>query len=66
MWKERVTNIRAIRRLSCFLIILAHFVKVVLVELADETGKVAVFEVFWEDGFCEFFALSASSSVVGR
>jgi hypothetical protein len=32
-------------------------VKVVFIELADETGKVAVFEVFWEDGFGEFFAL---------
>jgi hypothetical protein len=32
-------------------------VKVVLVELADKTGKVAVLEVFWKDGFGKFFAL---------
>lgn len=56
-WGVKVTNIWPVRRLPCFLIILAHFVKVVFVELADETGKVAVFEVFWEDGFGEFFAL---------
>ena len=53
----KVTNIRPVRRLPCFFIVLAHFVKIVLVELADETGEVAVFEVFGEDGFGEFFAL---------
>lgn len=32
---------------------MANFVKAVHVELADEGGEVFVFEVFWEDFFCE-------------
>lgn len=35
-----------IRRLAVFLVILANLVEVVLVELAYETGKVAMLEVF--------------------
>ena len=35
-----------------------HFVKVVLVQLADEAGEVAVFEVFREHTSREFLALS--------
>lgn len=65
-WGVEVTNIRPVRRLPCFFIVLAHFVEVVLVELADETGKVAVFEVFGENGFGEFFALQHQQSAVGR
>lgn len=34
-----------------------HFVKVVLVQLADEAGEVAVFEVFREHASREFLAL---------
>lgn len=39
------------------LIIVSHFVKVVLVELAHKAGKVAVLEVFGEDVFGEFLIL---------
>lgn len=35
-----------------------HFVKIVLVQLADEAGEVAVFEVFRQDASREFLALS--------
>lgn len=35
-----------------------HFMKIVLVQLADEAGEVAVFEVFRQDASREFLALS--------
>lgn len=38
--------------------------EIVLVELADETGKVAMLEVFWQDGLGEFFALNSRSRSV--
>lgn len=38
-----------------------HFVKVVLVKLADEAGEVAVFEVFREHASRKFFALLRES-----
>lgn len=60
----KATNIGPVRRLPRFFIVLAHFVKVVFVELAYETGEVAVFEVFGEDGFGEFFALQHEVSLL--
>jgi len=36
---------------------MSDFVKVVLVQLSDETGKVAVFEVFRQDMFRELLVL---------
>ena len=36
---------------------MSHLVKVILVELSNEAGKVAVFEVFGKDGFGESFVL---------
>lgn len=39
------------------LVILSDFVEIVLVQLADETGKVAVLEVSGQDCFGKFFAL---------
>jgi hypothetical protein len=48
----------------------SHFVEVVLVELAHETGEVAVLEVLRQDVLGEFLVLRASSanapSVSGR
>ena len=41
----RSAYIRTIRRLPVFLVILANFVEIILVQLADETGKVAVLEM---------------------
>lgn len=32
--------------LPCILVVVSHFVEVVFVQLADEAGEVAVFEVF--------------------
>jgi len=34
-----------------------NLVEIILVELANEAGEVAVFEVLWEDGFCKSFIL---------
>lgn len=42
-----VTYPGAIGRLSVFFIIVPHLMEVVLVQLPNETRKVAVFEVFW-------------------
>lgn len=42
------TNPWSIWRLPILLVIVPHFVKVVLVELSDETGEIAVLEVFRE------------------
>ena len=39
--------ILAIRRLAAFFVVLSNLVEVVLVELAHETGKVAMLEVLW-------------------
>jgi hypothetical protein len=36
-----------IRGLTTLLVVLADLVEIVLVELAHETGKVAMLEVFW-------------------
>lgn len=51
------THPRPVRRLSILLVVVAHFVEVVLVELANKTGKVAVLEMLWQDVFGEFFIL---------
>ena len=36
---------------------MSYFVKIVFVQLADETGEIAVFEVLWKDVLCEFLVL---------
>lgn len=56
-WVWMVSYIRTIRRLSIFLVILANFVKVVFIQLPDETRKIAVLEMPGKNGLCEFFAL---------
>lgn len=35
--------------MSTLFVVVSHFVEIVLVELSDEAGKVAVLEMFWED-----------------
>ena len=47
----------AVWRLAVFLVIVADFVKIILVELANETGEVAVFEMFGQNVLGEFFVL---------
>lgn len=44
-------------RWSAIFIVLPDLVEVVLVELTDEAGKVAVLEVFREDGLGKLFVL---------
>lgn len=39
--------------------------KVVLVELADKTGKVVVLEVLWEDDLCKLIGLLDHECVAG-
>lgn len=51
------TDIWSIRWYSAFFIVLAHFVKVVLVQLPNKTGEVAVLEVFGKYRFGEFLVL---------
>ena len=53
----------AVRRSTAFLVVVSHFVEVVLVQLADETGEVAVLEVFRQDVFGEFLVLRARSAI---
>lgn len=43
----------AVRRLSCIFIVVAHFVEIVLVQLADKACEVAVFEMLRQDGLGE-------------
>lgn len=52
-----VAYIGTVWGLPILLVILTDFVKIVFVQLADETRKVAVFEMSWKDSFGEFFAL---------
>ena len=52
-----VAYIGTVWGLPILLVILTNFVEIVFIQLADETRKVAVFEMSWEDGFGEFFAL---------
>lgn len=40
--------------------------KVIFVQLSDETGKVAVLEVFREDELCEFLVLPLVSVTWGK
>lgn len=37
---------------------MSDFVEIILVQLANEAGEVAVLEVLWEDVFRELFVLS--------
>lgn len=52
-----VAYIGTVWGLSILLVILTNFVKIVLVQLADETREIAVLEMSWEDSLGEFFAL---------
>jgi len=51
------THTLTIWGLSTLLIVMPNLVEIILVELANEAGEVAVFEVLWEDGFCKSFVL---------
>ena len=59
----------AIRRSAALLIVVSHFVEVVLVQLAHETGEVAVLEVLRQNVLGEFLVLrkfSQCAFCVGR
>ena len=59
------TNTCSIGRMTAFFIVMSDLVEVIFVELANETSKIAVFEVLWEDGFGETLVLCAVRSNVG-
>ena len=42
---------------------MTDFVEIVLVQLADKTGEIAVFEVLGKDVLCEFLVLSLGQQV---
>jgi hypothetical protein len=60
------THVGAIWGGTVILIVLSDLVKVIFVELSDETGKVAVLEVFREDELCEFLVLPLVSVTWGK
>lgn len=50
------TYIPTIWRLAT-LLIMPDFVEVILIQLPNKAGKVAVLKVFWKNGFRELFVL---------
>jgi hypothetical protein len=58
------TNAGTVLRLTILLVVVSHFVKVVFVQLAHETGEVAVLEMLGQNMFCEFFVLRALVSIL--
>ena len=55
--RKRISYILPVWRLAIFFVILTNFVEVVFVQLAHETGEVAMLEVFGEDRLGKFLAL---------
>lgn len=47
--------------MSTLFVVVSHFVEIVLIELSDEAGEVAMLEMFWEDRFGESFVLQRES-----
>lgn len=55
---QRLTYAWSIRRLATFFVIVADLMKVVLVQLSDKTGEVAVFKMLWQNVLCKFLVLT--------
>lgn len=55
------THPESIRGLPAFFIIVADFVEVVFIQLAHEARKIAVLEMFGQDGFGEPLVLRGTS-----
>ena len=55
---RNVTYSWPIRRLPILFVVMTDFVEIVFVQLADETSKVAVFEMLGKYVFCELLVLS--------
>lgn len=51
------TYTRPIRIYAIILVILADLVKIVFIQLPNKRCEIAVFEMLWEDKFCEFLVL---------
>ena len=52
-----------IRRACTLFVIVPYFMEIVLVELTDKTGEVAVLEMLRKNGFRELLILSSSSAL---
>lgn len=52
-----VAYILSVRRLATLLVVLPDLVKIVFIELAHKTGKIAVLEMLGQDGLGELLAL---------
>ena len=48
--------------MSALFIVMSHLVEVILVELAHEAGKIAMLEMFGQDGLGEPFILRRASA----
>jgi hypothetical protein len=55
--KARQAYPRTVWRLAILFVVVSNFVEVVLVQLTNEAGKVAVLEMFGQNVFCEFLVL---------
>jgi hypothetical protein len=64
--RDFCTHIGTIWRRTIVLVILSDFVKIIFVQLPDETRKVAVLEMFREDQLGEFFVLLVASVSCGN
>ncbi len=55
------THPQSVRGLPAFFIVVADFMKVVLVQLAHEAGKIAMLEMFGQDGLGKALVLRGTS-----
>lgn len=55
-WMSEFPSVASIWRIAT-LFVMPNFMEVIFVKLTDEARKVAVLEVFWEDGFGELLVL---------
>ena len=61
-----LTHPNTVRRMPALFGVLSDLVEVIFVELSDETGKIAVFEVFRQDGLGESLILGGWSDIMTR
>jgi hypothetical protein len=60
------TDVRSVRRRRIVFVVLSDLVEVILVQLTDETCKVAVLEVLGQNGLGELLVLRRCQYVIGR
>ena len=55
--KRRVAHASAVWRLTSFFIVVPNFMEIILVQLSDEARKIAMLEMFRENGLGELLVL---------